>query len=612
MDGRSDTMSNLFKMAVLHGVVDAVRLRVYKEGVNARDEQGRTPLMLAADRGNQEICAVLLESGADASLADCTGMDAKAIALEHGHRSLAQFLAEWAPPNQDFVEDGTIGDWEESSDQPLPDSETSYIVEAKALHAQQSTHIATATDAEWDLTVDMPDPALGPAVPRYEEIRSLMIDGLVNGRVWERNLLTMCENTEVRYCVLLTMEELGVLVDDFPFGFPWSVEEDTDDGELAFLVDEAMDYLQALVNTPGEELGLYYNDIGPQRRLSREEERRLTLMVQRASEKAIEKIAKNPDAIATLRDSLESRGERESDDDEDGGVPHVGRSSVKLPPYGSERSVERALLALNLPLAVLRHVLAHQPWGESRSIVELLDQAMVAYEALVYAHLRLVVWVTKRRYSGDRYLPLPDLVQEGNIGLLRAIERFDSNRGAKLSTYAVWWIRQAITRYLSGNQHLIRLPVHAAESLRKIQAFCDTVMSETGEMPPMGAIAEELDMPESSVFAILRASEDWLPLDALYDEASDILPDRNGVQSEELLFHRQLRNEVDRALSTLKPREAEILRLRFGLDDNEQRTLEEVGRVFGLTRERIRQIEANALRRLRHPSRSRVLREFCQ
>lgn len=236
-----------------------------------------------------------------------------------------------------------------------------------------------------------------------------------------------------------------------------------------------------------------------------------------------------------------------------------------------------------------------------------------AKERLAESNLRLVVSIAKR-YSG-RGMQLLDLVQEGNLGLMKAVDRYDYRKGYKFSTYATWWIRQSITRAIADQARTIRIPVHMVETINRVIRTSRQLLSELGREPGPEEIAARLDMPAERVSEILRLAQDPVSLETPVGEEEDshlgdfICDDRAQVPADAAAFT-VLQEQLVEVLSTLTDREQRVLRLRFGLDDGRARTLEEVGREFCVTRERIRQIEAKALRKLRHPSRSRKLRDY--
>jgi RNA polymerase primary sigma factor len=257
--------------------------------------------------------------------------------------------------------------------------------------------------------------------------------------------------------------------------------------------------------------------------------------------------------------------------------------------------------------------------SELRRTLEIITQAHQEAEAakkeLIEANLRLVVSIAKR-YT-NRGMQFLDLIQEGNIGLMKAVDKFEYRRGYKFSTYATWWVRQAITRAIADQARTIRIPVHMIETINKLIRTSRQMVQELGREPTNEELAKRLQLPVSKVRKVLRVAQEPISLETPIGEEEeshlgDFIVDQNGISPSDAVINLNLREQTAQVLKTLTPREEKIIKMRFGLEDGSEHTLEEVGQNFAVTRERIRQIEAKALRKLRHPSRSHRLRAFLE
>lgn len=284
---------------------------------------------------------------------------------------------------------------------------------------------------------------------------------------------------------------------------------------------------------------------------------------------------------------------------------------VPLLSFEEEVAIAERILAGN----AASEALASAEGEERERLAAIVEEGRLARDHIIRANTRLVVSIAKR-YMG-RGVPFLDLIQEGNLGLIKAVEKFDHRRGYRFSTYATWWIRQTITRAIADQGRTIRVPVHMSDRIRNIYRVVRQLEQELGRKPTTEEIALELKLDPRKVAWLLKVS--WRPLslerpvgEEEESELGSFLEDESAPTPSQSAYQNLLREKLEEVLGTLSPREARILRLRFGLHNGEQYTLEEVGQKFGLTRERIRQIEGRALRRLRHPRRSRHLRDFLQ
>ena len=288
--------------------------------------------------------------------------------------------------------------------------------------------------------------------------------------------------------------------------------------------------------------------------------------------------------------------------------------NLSLEPEAEEGAEEAAIAD---PVRMYLKEIGRIPLLSAEEELELANRILQGDEAakkrMVESNLRLVVSVAKH-YLG-RGMQLLDLIQEGNMGLLKAVEKFDPSKGYKFSTYATWWIRQSITRAIADQARTIRIPVHMVETINKVARASHQLVQELGREPNAPEIADFLDLPLSKVEEIMKLSQEPISLETPVGEEDDshlgdFIQDSEVSEPMEAATANSLREQLEKALSMLTEREAKVLRLRFGFEDGKTHTLEEVGKEFNVTRERVRQIESKALRRLRHPSKSKALRDF--
>lgn len=303
------------------------------------------------------------------------------------------------------------------------------------------------------------------------------------------------------------------------------------------------------------------------------------------------------------------------------GDPEVEELEAEVEQLESAEDMEKMLaqegLAIDDPVRMYLKEIGKVPLLDAETELSLAkrmaDGDEEAKRQLVEANLRLVVSIAKR-YVGKGMFFL-DLIQEGNLGLMKAVEKFNYQKGYKFSTYATWWIRQAITRSIADQARTIRIPVHMVETIHKVSRVSRQLLQELGHEASAEEIAEKMGLGVDKIREILKIAQDPVSLETPIGEEEDshlgdFIPDDDSPAPEEAVSYTVLREQLEDVLHTLTPREEEVLKLRFGLKDGKTRTLEEVGEVFGITRERIRQIEAKALRKLRHPSRSKRLKDY--
>ena len=476
------------------------------------------------------------------------------------------------------------------------------------------------------------------------------------------------------------LEDLGIEVENIDDNFEIPLLEseeydheklEIDDDSIDLIVDEALTFFFDLLSYNDDPLTIYYKEIGPKNTLSKDEEIHLASEIHTGFSDALGAIPRSPAALNELLDSLRrvERGEIpirsiiNADSNVDENVPDqeepnfddeddfhdvaCGAICTSLAPEitseihikfedirvihdamtGARSYSEREMLADRMKDALQRlgassEFIEHlwRKVGSDTScchaqeiLARGLNRSQAAKKVLAKSHLRLVLWLARKHHG----LPLMDLVQEGNIGMLKAIDRFDPCFGAKFSTYATWWIRQSIMRSLDDKQRLIRLPAHALEEMKKINTAVTLLTSQLGRTPTPSELSQTLDIPENRIQNLLSVAAIQEPLaitdieniENFIDESVEYSHPQNP---EDIVSHFLLKETIEEAMNGLTERQAAIIRLRFGLDDNNARTLEEIGLMYGISRERIRQIEKKALRRLAHPIRSMKLRTFLE
>ena len=340
-------------------------------------------------------------------------------------------------------------------------------------------------------------------------------------------------------------------------------------------------------------------------------------------DEVMEEMNYDMDSLDKLYETLEDHGIPLTGDEDDNDIAEIENEVVR---YAKGENMEKLLeqegVSIDDPVRMYLKEIGKVPLlsaEREKELAEIManseseEEKQKAKNELVEANLRLVVSIAKR-YVGKGMFFL-DLIQEGNLGLMKAVDKFDSFKGFKFSTYATWWIRQAITRAIADQARTIRIPVHMVETIHKVSRYSRQMLQELGREATADEIGEKMGMSAEKVREIMKIAQDPVSLETPIGEEEDshlgdFIPDEDAPDPSEMASATILREVIERELNTLTAREAHVIKLRFGLYDGRNRTLEEVGKEFDITRERIRQIEAKALRKLRHPSRARHLKSF--
>lgn len=689
-------MHPLFRLALMHGDADSAAKHLEAgRPVNCRDSAGRTPLLIAAQKGYLDLCAVLLQHGADIDAKDSSGNTAITLAQAAGCSDVAELIlaagtsaaadaqdlarhtipldspALPAKSAADLPDDHEVyfGDWEAEGPSEAPGNDPACLAEAAVVQAQIGTHDAIDLDGDWlDVEVDLPAALrdqrrarlLDPAERRLlEALFSDAIEyGIVSAARLEPYAGSIGGELDREFLDHLTrlLGELGAVIDDDDEEWLTPDEERDVPEAYADILEEAFVYLEDMSARLNDPLTRFIADIRSKKLFTRDDEQRHGSAVDAELQRAVDAIAGSPSGIAaaieiatsivdgrrtasaltrlvdegpaTEGDAEDEAGERAAAED---GVSsdrneattadssriavftervELLRRTVSTTSGTAGGELRRQLAALEPTVAFIRLVAQQmkEQGHEGCDVSQPLESIHRLYSQMVDANYRLVISIA-RRYMGTG-TPLMDLVQEGNLGLLRAVEKFDHRRGFKFSTYATWWIRQAITRSIADSGFMIRVPVHMREKINKVNAALRALDATCAIDPSYKEIASHAGMDEAEVRKALSVPEAWC-----WEDAPDILArvlelGDEEQQADTLATATSLRRELRGALEMLKEREAQVLVYRFGLEDGEYRTLEEVGQHFGVTRERIRQLESKGLARLRRPSIAGLLHPF--
>lgn len=628
-----------------------------------------TALMLAASRNRAAICALLLSGGADHSLTDAEGRDALQHAKAAGALDALAILEAATREERDADESG----WEAEEDVPAPTHDESLSLGQSALHREIAAHKPLDTAEAWeDFEAFLPEYAIPLLNAEDEEdqkyIRRLLILGYREGSVPDELVDAAFRherdpgNDEAAAIVRRTLAEIGSETDErveCRYELLHGPEREETDTEFA-TVSQAERFLRDLGSGSNDPVRMYIKELH-KKLLTAEEELSLGRDMEDAMTVAIESLVRWPEGMRAVLAGLQEWGRgdfdiehallRDGNDSFEDDAPRkqvgYGASGEDQPDETAEsedgeadyspvwlrqvneiagllRSIEQtgrggealreALAAARLPRSLLIHIAETADPNASEAAEEFsraVARYAVARERMITCNLRLVLSIAKR--YGGMGLPLADLLQEGNIGLLRAVERYDWRKGFRFSTYATWWIRQQVTRAIADKGKTIRTPVHVHETIHRIEREASELERKIGRSPTTVQLAQKLQMPLAKLLRLIRCLEEPLPLHEINEDgvgSAEMVEDEINCDPFEAVARIALHNAVTDALAAIEPRAAEILSLRFGLDDGEPRTLEEVGRLLGVTRERIRQIEAKALKRLANRVRAEPLGHF--
>jgi RNA polymerase primary sigma factor len=677
-------MHPLLRLAVLAGAENAVRLHISKgRNINAIDDEGRTPLLLAALGGHVSICKLLLDAGADPSAKSKNNENVLSITPLKHRPALLDLVGEYIvtpsieTPNLDSVDTPKdSNDWEEEPAHPRPTEDNSYRDVATGLQAQLSAHNPVSNDDDWlDVEIDLPeivaqhkranlfDPEL------RKTIKELFCVGLIDGLVPQARIDEITEEYEDEFSQLLkqsldlTLADAGIEITDAPHYWRSldTTDFDNEDGS-----DEAVGFVENHFRDSTNVYSIYLKDIYSEDLLTRDDEVFLGKELECALEDAITSVAESPDIMTaflklcdqiisgetplgsvvdySLSPDIKTITTAEKGDETFSNTANSITNDPEEPPaprgdiiadQSFSRCVDRIREQVNAPqmnsspqlVCNLREIpfnwnffnqlLAGTASNKNEtskysSLSAAVTRAEEAKRRMIQANLRLVNSIARRYKS--RGVPMLDLIQEGTIGLMRAVNKFNYRLGFKFSTYATWWIRQGITRAIADQARLVRIPVHVVETINQIDRTRDQIELKTGFAPDSTMIAAQMGVSPNVIIKTMKVMCDTISLDEIdieseHEEVRSALTDGN-LRPDEAVDELDLKKEIERQLAAIPKKQAEVLRLRFGLDGGEEQTLEQIGQRFGVTRERIRQVEAKALKKLGHPSRYAVLAPF--
>lgn len=701
-------VNRLMKLAIAAGSESAVRLHISRgDDLDWRDERGFTPLMIAASRGRDIVCRLLLEAGVDLRATDAAGRDALTIAREAGASAAAEIIASFfdasaaepadeaavvpiersapilaedaaptgdagaTPPPDQPSEPEDYGDWEAEDERPAPAHDPTPIREQSALQRAISDHVPIDDSADWD-DIEAYLPEMAAPLARAEnaefqaELRSIILRAVREGSVpshaieelYSSSRRDEARDVEAEGALARFLNDLGAEVDErFEYasnGDDFRVGPGTDETwDESDEVDEAMAALASLTERPKDPLRMQRRETQRINLLTPEEEVQLAQAMDAAADAALDAVAAWPAGLAALARVVDDvrEGRRlisqiaASDQDESNPAEsQVDPADAPAPTsvrdgegeLGDESADQESAPIASDAMERLERLRALAPedggqWPNAKIVrqalgavgfrrsflaeqadLELADRSANAKafrdaiaelrkhrDRMTVANLRLVFPIARKYLFSE--VPLEDLCQEGNIGLLKAVDRFDWRRGFRFSTMATWWVRQAVSRSIADSALAIRLPVHIHEVASRFKWEIEALEKALGREPTSAELAARVGMREEKIELLTRCLSEPLPLESPERERELHLQDKGDAFAE--AETRAVSKTMTRAVEALGKKEASIIKLRFGLEGVEPRTLEEIGFIHRVTRERIRQIEAKAMRALAHPAR---------
>ena len=644
---RGPALPPLFRMAILKGAEASVLLHLRRgASLEARDERGRTPLLLAASAGRLATCRLLIVEGADVTATDTGGQTAAGTALKAGFPDVAAVLSASVPvqslddrplPLRETSEEWTetkaaeVSGWEADATPETIASDITLATTVTTLQAAISEHRAAPVQDAWakaEIAIPQPARAGRPRVDLPVGSAALFARALELGWTDEDRIARDLHRStpDVRRIAAAALEMSGVRIDAATAwtraALPGSPCRRVRAGNDA--LEEALTLFEDLLAEATDPAEVHAATLARFTIPDRDEEARLFQSLAGARSALLAVVRRHRLELSTWLEAALTAGNGNGDgnDPQDGeGDDPAEADNIRaadLEPLRfllAEHGIGEDLSGQGLPYAGFAYLLEAAPpdgrAGEAgRSLARALDRFRHARDRVATANLRLVSWIA-RRYARAP-LPMMDLIQEGGIGLLRAIEKFDPERGSRFATYATWWIRQAISRAIADQARIVRIPVHAGETLSRLERLDAAWRARANALPAIDEAAAALEKPATQIVSLREAPTEPVPFEAALD-GSHWLP-AIGPGALAHPEHRRLARDRSEGLSRLfrqlSPREERVLRMRSGIGLASEMTLEEVGQQFEVTRERIRQIEAKAMRRLMHPARLRELRQF--